>query len=56
MRHSVEWEMIPIPDESAPAESEATEMLRRPSRQSPDVFGRFSENRDPDPEIPEILQ
>jgi hypothetical protein len=48
--------MIPILDESAPVESSATEMPRRSSRQSPDVFGRFPENRDPDPEIPEILQ
>ncbi len=55
MRPSVDWEMIPIPEESAPSEPTRTEFLHRPARQSPDVFGRIPENR-PEGEIPEVVQ
>jgi len=55
MRSSVNWEMVPIPDESTPLESSGAEFLNRPVGQSPDVFGRIPENR-LDPETPEIVQ
>ena len=56
MRPSVEWEMIPVPQESAPPEPSSTEFLHRAGRPSPDVFGRFSEKGVPDFEIPEAVQ
>lgn len=56
MRPSVDWEMIPIPEESAPPEPSATEFIRRPTRQSPDVFGRLPESRVPETVMPEIVQ
>lgn len=55
MRPSVNWEMVPVPDESAPLEPSRAEFLNRPVGQSPDVLGRIPENR-VDPEIPEIVQ
>lgn len=55
MRPLVNWEMVPVPDESAPLEPSRADFLNRPVGQSPDVFGRIPENR-LDPEIPEIVQ
>lgn len=55
MRPSVNWEMVPVPDESAPLEPSRADFLNRPVGQSPDVFGRIPENR-LDPETPEIVQ
>ena len=55
MRPSVDWEMVPISEESAPPEPSRTEVLQRPARQSPEFSGRIPENRR-DPETPEVVQ
>lgn len=55
MRPSVDWQMIPVPEESAPPEPSGAEFLNRPVGRSPDVFGRIPENR-LDPETPEVVQ
>lgn len=56
MRPPVDWEMIPVPEESMPPDPSSAEFLGRPARSAPDVIGRFPENGVPEPEIPEFAR